>query len=356
MYDELKHHGIKGMRWGHRKSIEVVSRNNKQYNIPLKKSKYRLALENKYRANGMSAKDAEIAAHKNIRTKKIIAAVAGVTLAAATAYVAHDKYTKEFCDRVIRAGTEMHTVANDANRNMGNPFYSAISIMDRMKYRGIYGSQLSGGGLNRVHDIATVANAPVKIASRRNAVETFSNLYNNNENFRTQAARIIPKGNLLNNDAQRKVYSQAHQIINSNKPLSKKDMDSLYNAYNLSLHLHDNNGIVDKTHNIFYNALRSKGYGAITDLNDTKYSGFATRTANIVFDSSSIVKKSVTELSRTQINSDLKKSHNVMIGKQVAKMALAGLALGYATKEADDYITYKNRRDNNAGKNNKRNK
>lgn len=53
-----------------------------------KKSKHRLALENKYRKAGYSNKDAEEKANRAIKIEKAIAIAGGVTVAAATAYVA----------------------------------------------------------------------------------------------------------------------------------------------------------------------------------------------------------------------------------------------------------------------------
>ena len=70
------------------------------------KSKHRLKLEEEYRSKGMSEEEAAVAAYKRVRTEKIIAATAGVTIAAATAYVAYKHYDKTV-DKFIKAGTDI---------------------------------------------------------------------------------------------------------------------------------------------------------------------------------------------------------------------------------------------------------
>jgi hypothetical protein len=108
---ELYHWGIKGMKWGVRryqnKDGSLTAHGKKRYKgdtaLLKTKSKHRLKLEAQYRQKGMSEEQAEAAAKKRIRIEKTIAAVTGMTLAAATA-IAVKKY-RENQAAILRAAT-----------------------------------------------------------------------------------------------------------------------------------------------------------------------------------------------------------------------------------------------------------
>ena len=73
------------------------------------KSKHRLKLEAYYREKGMTQEEAEIAAYKRARTEKILAITAGLTVAAAVAYVGYKHYDK-FADKVIKSGEHQRDI------------------------------------------------------------------------------------------------------------------------------------------------------------------------------------------------------------------------------------------------------
>lgn len=76
---ELRHYGVKGMKWGVRKEYEPVGR---------KKSKHRQRIEEKYRSKGMSDEEAEKAASKRIRNERIAVGAAAVVAAMAAYKIA----------------------------------------------------------------------------------------------------------------------------------------------------------------------------------------------------------------------------------------------------------------------------
>lgn len=90
------------------------------------KSKHRLKLEEEYRSKGMSEEEAAVAAYKRVRTEKIIAATAGVTIAAATAYVAYKHYDKTV-DKFIKAGTELQNMSGNSNKGVSDAFYFSMT-------------------------------------------------------------------------------------------------------------------------------------------------------------------------------------------------------------------------------------
>ena len=144
---ELYHFGIKGMRWGVRrfqnKNGQLTSAGKKRYDETdgqsIKKSKHRLNLEEEYRKGGLSKKDAEIAAAKRIKKEKILAAAAGLTIAAATAYVVNKKL-KEKCDSIIKSGKTLQRIEmQNTGGKLYDQFYAAKNHADKIKYAGLLG-------------------------------------------------------------------------------------------------------------------------------------------------------------------------------------------------------------------------
>ena len=121
--------------WAKRKlaSEKVKDHLNKQNG---EKSERRLTLEKKYQEKGMSEEEAAIAAYKRVRTEKIIAATAGLTVAAATAYIAYKQYDKSV-DRIIKAGTELQNISSNSNKGVTDAFYFSMTKGDNTKYRGL---------------------------------------------------------------------------------------------------------------------------------------------------------------------------------------------------------------------------
>ena len=225
-------------------------------NIEFKnKSKYRQKLEAQYKKLGFSAEDAQAAANKKIRTEKILAASAALTVAACAAY-AYNKHRKNKIDGIIKAGEALQRIEmQDTGGKLHEVFYVAKGKHDMNRYKGLLGKQrqeLTG----QAYLMKLEAVSDIKVASKEKARKAFGDLMNNDKDFR----RSFGFGD---------------------RSFTTKEINKMYETFNRQ--------IVDRSMpqdsvNKFYDKLKSAGYGAIQDVNDMDYSGYKAKNPLIVFD------------------------------------------------------------------------
>ena len=305
--------------WGqHNKEVDDAKA-NKQSDKP--KSKYRQNLEAKYRAMGYDEKHAAERAAKRIKTEKIIAATAGLTVAAASAYVIKHRI-EEKSDHIIKSGKTLQRVAASDDINFDRALYMAGNKSDKAKYAGLYGRQLraQGAAEGAVKAFGIKATKDLKVVSNDKARDTFVELYKTNPEFKklydnqTQTIRNWVDQNHINDPRYAGVYKKL-RVGMSEKVLRKNGYDSF------------NRQLTDNTtedarriNKIFYDALKSKGYDAVADLNDRKYSGYRAKSATIVFGGKGKMEVSdVKKLSDQEINNKYVKGMAMLSAPDLAK-------------------------------------
>ena len=243
------------------------------------KSDRRLKLEQGYLDKGMTKQESEIAAYKREKTEKIIALTAGVTVTAAAAYVAYKQHDKRV-DKFIQAGTTLQNISSNSNRGVSDAFYASMTNMDNTKYRGVYGDSIRSMG-NHVYETKIGVNKKLKVASEKSAVSALSELVKDDPEYgkKLQVHLGLVKGQYV-------LPEQNKAIEKGLESLKKGKIDSkVYDALNISLADHTR-PTSESVHKGFYNKLTSKGYDAIMDVNDKKYSGFHSKKPIIVFNGS----------------------------------------------------------------------
>ena len=300
-----------------------------------KKSKHRLALEQKYMEKGMSAEEAEVAAYKRIRTERAIAIAGGATMAAAAAYVAY-KHWDLNADKILK-NVELKNLSNTDDLNISRQFYAAYTKGDAKKYLGLYGNNLADktGG---VYQTTIGIKDKLNVAGRKTAAKALADMTRGNVDslnalqsdlnlYRTRvAAAFTPAGRALANRAERdlakgKVTKNVYDVLNSVQTM-RGEQSSLGEK--------------------LYSKLTKAGYDAIIDVNDKKYSGYMSKSPLIVFNGAEkVMKKSVREVSREEIwkhvPAEFAKVKIPTYIKSQAPFAVAGLAGYAAIKGAKSY-------------------
>ena len=307
-----------------------------------KKGKRQIKLEESYRDKGLTKEEAELAAYKRIRTEKTIAIVAGMTVVAAAAYVGYKHYDNTV-DRLIKSGTVLQNMSNNANRGVSDAFYASFGKHDN-RYLGFYGSQLQKsvnyGFSSGVYKTNIKLGDDLRLASPKNAVNVLRRTMQKDSQFADgvrQSLKGLSQASLSPN--QKKVFDKALKSLNAGK------IDNhVYEAVNIALVDHTPRG--QSVSSKFYDALKKAGYDAIKDINDSKYSGYNTRNPIIVFNGSAkTAVDSISSIGKQQIEKQLKaeiyKKYAEDLVKAYAPVGAAAIGVGSASKLATDALTEK---------------
>lgn len=278
-----------------------------------KKSKHRKALEEKYQKQGMNREEAEIAAYKRVRTEKILAAAAGMTVAAAGVYIAKKEYDKRV-DKLIPAGTELQRITSRDISNIGvrDGFYFSMNESDNRKYRGLYGKQVMDVK-GQAFEAKLTTKQGMRVASEKSAISALQELAKEDPSYTRELAGY------LDNMAGRMAGPKANQLMGrgADAARSGKIDKTVYEALNVALTDHSQGAT--QVHDKFYRKLTAKGYNAIMDVNDRKYSGYNAKSPMIAFNAKNMVDvKSARQLSSDEVARTA--------GKEMTKLGVRSLA------------------------------
>lgn len=274
------------------------------------KSKHRLKLEEQYKKMGLTDEQAQAAANKRIRTEKILAASAALTVTACAAYVANKKL-KDRIDGVIKAGDQMQRISmTDNGGKLHDVFYAAKGQHDINRYEGMLGMTRSKQ-VGSAYKLKLEATRDIKVASKDHAAKIFEDLYKSDDNFRKSVADYVSNN----------VHGGNSVNLSKTGGRNMKKMYENFNSHLVNMR-HDPN----KVDQAFYDKLKKAGYGAIQDINDMKFSGYNAKNPLIIFDHSN---GGINVKSFEKMAGDLNKAGNKEALKAVGEQASKDLIEKY---------------------------
>lgn len=275
------------------------------------KSKEQLKLEAKYKKEKkMTDDEAAVAAYQHIRTKKMLMVVGGVAVTAAVVYAGYKMHDARV-DKIIKSGTLLQNMSPDGSMGVRDAFYSSSNKLDKLKYRGLYGIQLNaqhGGAFKK--EIKVLSD--IRQASPKNAQKIFTELAEKDPTFAKDFHEYLLGGNALGPKYTNKNVQAGIAIRNG---IFDKNVYEVFNA-NLAIHSPEMQSLTDR----FYKTLTEKGYNAIKDVNDAKYSGYQAINPIISFGTKGKVEVvDVKKLSDAEIAKYGKQAIGSLVGSALAK-------------------------------------
>lgn len=356
--DYIKHHGIRGQRWGvrrfqrpdgtltpegrrHKENLETTKTEYKKLKTKstankvtgiydtkteqaLSKSRNELyfrkeqvandkarsemanregigkreqALADKYQKSGMSKEDAELKAYKQAKLEKTLAIAGAVTMAAVTAY-GLKKYHDYTTDAVLKAGkVQMKRVAVSDSKDLHDTFYAAFGKGDTNKYVGLYGGQIKAAGGGQIYQKSIDIKSDLKIASDKKAKDIMARVLRNaSKESKDEAIALLEK-----QSAAFAIGGAVKQPVVISKAIGdikkgKYDTKAVYDSMNMAMGNQSTKVIKD-----FKETLKKSGYAGVNDRNDKSYSGYNANTARIIFDNSKVKVSDVRKVSDTEV-------------------------------------------------------
>lgn len=283
---------------------------------------------------GLSDEQAQAAANNRIRTEKILAASAALTVSACVAYNLHNKY-KNKIDGVIKAGESLQRIEmKNTEGKLYDTFYAAKGKHDTKRYAGMLGMTRKQQTGHAYMMKLVNAGGDIKVASKDNAAKAFGDLYKNDADFHKSVEQFVSRH-----------FNGTNSVLNTND-MSTKNIKKMYENFNANLiDIRKSGSGADKK---FYNKLKQAGYGAIQDINDMKYSGYKAKNPLIVFDNSkgNIMVQSMSEMTGNLDKSGIKEALKAAgeestekfmkkAGPLAAASLTAGAAATYVSKPED---------------------
>lgn len=216
-----------------------------------------------------------------------------------------DRYRKEYdSDQVLAKGSTVQNISSKNETNLNRPVYGATTSLDRLNYRGEYGSYLkewSGSRTVYQNDLKVVKD--IKIPSQQKSVELFKQtVAKDPEGMARSIARAKADVTLLGNFGKRFGMDAESRTF---RDLQTKGEDWIntkgYAAFNKSL----TSTKETQARVAYFDTLISKGYGGLRDTHDIN-NDYKSEDPVLIVDTRSLARGEARKLSMREIDAAIK--------------------------------------------------
>lgn len=263
------------------------------------------------------------------------------------------KYVFKDTDYRVLDGKRVLSRVQVEDVSLEHPFYATYTDHDIKKYAGLYGYSLlrrsrseavkklkaaikSGnvsdidaakGRLDAsekmiIYQNKLAINSDIRIPSKKRASEITADLLRR-KSFKQNVEKSIEYSkDRLVRPQQQIVFNKALRILKKKdtSELSDRDAAMVYTAFNISLTFHDKNSIAAQ--NKFYSELKKYGYGAVSDINDKKYSSFHAEDPLIIFDLDKIQPNKLAPLEKKEMAAYYRRYNAERIVKEISTFGI----------------------------------
>lgn len=300
----LAHYGVLGMKWGVRK--ERPTSGHRTYREKSIVGKYTVKkLVSKTRGNKYIS-----TSEKKVR--KLVSGTANVRTAMLHKYADSNPYARNYVDSVIKKGTKLQTITVNPDYKIPNRMYASYKSADMTRYKGRYANLASkryanGGSVYKVINMNT---KDINVPSHEKSASIFNDLYKSDKAFKKEVDSAFERWDTNPNERianRKKLFAK----VRSGKASDRE----MYDAFNITLTDHDYNAPKK-----FYKKLKNEGYGAVHDLNDSRYGVYKANDPVIIFDTGSVAKQKVDKMSKAELMVNAAVDGATTVGQTVVRM------------------------------------
>lgn len=279
---------------------------------------------------------------------------------------------KQYVDTYLKQGTTFARIqTSDVFENFA--FYATYKKADTDKYMGLFGKNLTSRANRDAKEAEKISNATgdandiaraqelrnrsnnmkvyqlklestkkLKVPSDENAADITAKLLKEKDFKENVVASIEDSKAKMRRGQQQILFKQAENALKKDPgKMTNSEKVAVYKALNLSLVNHNAQEIAAQ--NRFYSELKKKGYNALLDYNDKEYSSYHAKRPMIVFDTDSVVLKSVAEANPKVVDKLYRKYNTERIAKETIASTL-GMVSKLGTKAVSECDSYVRRR------------
>ena len=246
-------------------------------------------------------------------------------------------------DTYLDRGTKLSRIQSSGKLNKNYALYSTYKTHDVNAYSGLFGKNLksrSGDKDLPIYRVSMKAAKKLRIPSEENTIKAVKELLLDKKFKSDLQLSIQDSASKMKRPGQLKVFAKANKVLNRKIPPipSDKDLKYCYDALNMSLTNHEKFEIAVQKK--FYNNLKSKGYSAILDVNDQKYSSYHAKDPVIIFDTSKVELQACMKMNDKEIDKLFKVYNTERLLKDIPYQIITapGNLSSVTISQATDYI------------------